>query len=403
MNVNLSEAIHTLRLKKGVTQEKMASSIGVSAQAVSKWERGEGLPDPALLPSIANYFGVTIDRLFGYVGNHEKKIDAILAEETQLAEADKRAQDVNLDRRLTLLRTAQEEFPENERIMLRLADTLHSAGYTRRGEAHDFRDGYHVMNTAYNRQNPYWQEAIALYEHIAETSVNPEMRGCANRSLIYLYGSVGEWEKAKHNTSRLPDIHEAREIVLTRATEGRERAAALGNAILALTLELSNCIIEALMNEEGHFSDPALPIATVKNTIALYDLIFTDGNYGEYHAQLALLYLYLSQQYWPCGMHDEAFAALDAALTHAEKFDSLWKTAHASAENGADGASAPVYSAPLLDAVKMDFHAFTAWDGNMASTLPETWPFWCIPDYRSTLEEIQKDPRWEEWTKRARG
>ncbi len=53
-----------LRKEKGVKQEEVASYVGVSAQAVSKWENG-GVPDIELLPKIADFFSVSIDSLFG--------------------------------------------------------------------------------------------------------------------------------------------------------------------------------------------------------------------------------------------------------------------------------------------------------------------------------------------------
>jgi transcriptional regulator with XRE-family HTH domain len=60
----LGSVIAKLRKDKGVTQEELAKAAGVSTQAVSKWENG-GLPDSELLPSIADFFGVSIDTLFG--------------------------------------------------------------------------------------------------------------------------------------------------------------------------------------------------------------------------------------------------------------------------------------------------------------------------------------------------
>ena len=55
--------IAKLRKAKGVTQDDLAKFVGVSAQAVSKWENG-GVPDTELLPKIADYFKVSIDCLF---------------------------------------------------------------------------------------------------------------------------------------------------------------------------------------------------------------------------------------------------------------------------------------------------------------------------------------------------
>lgn len=61
---NIGVCIAGLRKSKGVKQEDVAKAVGVSAQAVSKWENG-GTPDTELLPIIADFFGVSIDRLFG--------------------------------------------------------------------------------------------------------------------------------------------------------------------------------------------------------------------------------------------------------------------------------------------------------------------------------------------------
>ena len=56
--------IKQLRQEKHIKQDTLADAIGVSAQAVSKWETGASDPDVALLPQLATYFGVSIDELF---------------------------------------------------------------------------------------------------------------------------------------------------------------------------------------------------------------------------------------------------------------------------------------------------------------------------------------------------
>ena len=62
--MEIGNQIKALRQRRGVTQEALAQHLGVTAQAVSKWERGAATPDIGMLPSISAYFGVTIDELF---------------------------------------------------------------------------------------------------------------------------------------------------------------------------------------------------------------------------------------------------------------------------------------------------------------------------------------------------
>ena len=62
--MEIGHQIKTLRQRRGITQEALAKHLGVTAQAVSKWERGAATPDIGMLPDISAYFGVTIDELF---------------------------------------------------------------------------------------------------------------------------------------------------------------------------------------------------------------------------------------------------------------------------------------------------------------------------------------------------
>lgn len=63
--MSLSGNIKRLRLEKNLTQEQLATKLGVSAQAVSKWETSETYPDGALLVPLANELEVSLDELFG--------------------------------------------------------------------------------------------------------------------------------------------------------------------------------------------------------------------------------------------------------------------------------------------------------------------------------------------------
>lgn len=62
--MEIGNQIKQLRLRRGITQEAMAQHFGITAQAISKWERGVATPDIGMLPDLSAYFGVTIDDLF---------------------------------------------------------------------------------------------------------------------------------------------------------------------------------------------------------------------------------------------------------------------------------------------------------------------------------------------------
>lgn len=64
--LRLSENVIMLRRKMGVTQDELATFLGVTKASVSKWETRQSYPDILLLPQIAAYFDVSIDVLLGY-------------------------------------------------------------------------------------------------------------------------------------------------------------------------------------------------------------------------------------------------------------------------------------------------------------------------------------------------
>ena len=65
MNLKIGENLKRLRREKDLTQEELAAHLGISFQAISKWERGESYPDITILPALSNYFKITIDELVG--------------------------------------------------------------------------------------------------------------------------------------------------------------------------------------------------------------------------------------------------------------------------------------------------------------------------------------------------
>ena len=64
--INIARTIINKRKEKGITQDELASYIGVSKAAVSKWEIGQSYPDITFLPQLATFFNISIDELMGY-------------------------------------------------------------------------------------------------------------------------------------------------------------------------------------------------------------------------------------------------------------------------------------------------------------------------------------------------
>lgn len=78
---NMGQVIQQKRKEKGLTQEELASAMGVSKSSVSKWETGQTYPDIYLLPELATFFSITIDTLMAYQPNLTKQeINSIYSE-----------------------------------------------------------------------------------------------------------------------------------------------------------------------------------------------------------------------------------------------------------------------------------------------------------------------------------
>lgn len=77
---HVGERISQLRHSKSMTQEKLGLLLNVSAQAVSKWEKGDSLPDISLLTELADVFDCTTDYLLGRVSNLQAMLPQIRME-----------------------------------------------------------------------------------------------------------------------------------------------------------------------------------------------------------------------------------------------------------------------------------------------------------------------------------
>lgn len=71
MENTLGRRISAARKKMGMTQDQLAEQLGVTAQAVSKWEHDQSCPDITMLPKLAGIFGITTDQLLGIAPDQE--------------------------------------------------------------------------------------------------------------------------------------------------------------------------------------------------------------------------------------------------------------------------------------------------------------------------------------------
>lgn len=83
MNVEIAQRLANMRREKGYSQEALASKLGLSRQAVSKWERAESQPDTGNLIALADLYGVTLDELV--------RVEADIADDVRFEDAQKNA------------------------------------------------------------------------------------------------------------------------------------------------------------------------------------------------------------------------------------------------------------------------------------------------------------------------
>lgn len=382
--IELGERIKALRQRDGRTQESFARELGVTAQAVSRWEKGICYPDMELIPSIANFFGVSIDELFGYENERTKKIDDLYDRIVEMNRINNGI-DFNLDECIALARGSLIEFPGNEKLTAALASALYNAGSIRRGEGHcDSSDGFEVCDVERHRSNPEWQEAIQLYEKLLRTVKSGELRNQAVLELSQLYKFTGEHEKALQLAESAPNIQGSKLFLRINAFDGKEAVAASGEALVDLLRCLSE-LIPAIVRADRSIP-PLEAVKLLSNAETMLGLVFADGDYGKLISAIVCLHLLRSYYLWLAGDRDGAFQALDAALACAEMYD--------------DESSMAPYTSPLLQYSKPLVCMFGR---KLTPELPEIWPFWDVPEAKRVKSEMQTDPRWAEWVKKTGG
>ena len=187
MELNISGAIRRLRKERNVTQEELANAVGVTAQAVSKWERNEGYPDVTMLPKIARYFGVSLDAVYGLDAGQEKKEIRSLIRRVRGSFPDEDTE--------TVLREGLEKYPGSFALMAELADVL---------------TGKNI------------EEAFRLYEDILDRCTDQEVRNQAYTGICRAYDRAGRHKEAVRAAEKLPDLTQTSADLLSRILTGEK-------------------------------------------------------------------------------------------------------------------------------------------------------------------------------------
>ena len=321
MNIKIGDKIKQLRLRDGRRQEDLAASLGVSPQAVSRWELGVSYPDMELVPAIANYFHVSIDSLFGYQNDREEKINDILGKADEMIEAERPllGRDFpteNLEKCVELLRDAAAEFPNEPRILIKLGRALHMLGYNKKGERVNYNDklGVYVEDVAYNADNIYWHEALQVYEKVLLCGVEDAQRDEAIIAITVLNRVMGNCDKAKEVASRQNSLGACKEVLLASAVDGEEGAMYRGKEIIALLHALQNSIISALSIMKAFQTENGRQ--ALVDVLKLQETVFGEGKYGRDHLDIGYGWMALAEHESKCGEIQTALKYFDKGFEH---------------------------------------------------------------------------------------
>lgn len=175
MNIRLGEKIRTLRKAKNISQEKLASYLGVSFQAVSKWENGTTMPDVTMIPALASFFEVSTDELFDFnVLETEKRVMEICFEAAEFRGKDDAKSEA-------MLREGLKQYPGNDIILNNLLYTMRSPARA--------------------------EEVIDICTVLIESTKNDDVKYDALRILAETYKERGEYALVKSTIERIPEIY----------------------------------------------------------------------------------------------------------------------------------------------------------------------------------------------------
>lgn len=184
----IAENLKSFRKDKDLTQEEVAERLCVSPQSVSKWERGETLPDITLLPALANLYNTSVDAIIGMDKiNSQQTRDAIFTEGHRHIRAS------DTDAAIAVYSEALKTFPNDAGIMSDLAVALALTGETDK-----------------------LAQAVGLCERALFGCQNEKTHHTTRAALCFIYLKTGAKDQAIAVAQTLPHLRESRENVLAQ-------------------------------------------------------------------------------------------------------------------------------------------------------------------------------------------
>lgn len=315
LGLKLGENLKKFRLQRELTQEQLADILGVSAQAVSRWENGTTYPDITLLPVIASYFEITLDELMA--------MDSFKSEEQLkdlIAQLEENGSKGLIYENILLLRDAVKTYPTNYELQFRLVNQLAFCEYK------DGRGLSEEEKISFNR------EAAEIGNRILSHCTDGVIINRTTKQLCYICSRLGEKEKAIEYAKMLPNIWCTDTVVLGDLYEGEQQKTHLKRAITWYT----NVFWCALINlaDLGHKDETmsdAERIKILKKVLAMFELVFENGDYLDYSCTVSTTHRYIAEIAVAEGDYELALSSLEKAAEYAIMSDTLpEKTYHTS-------------------------------------------------------------------------
>ena len=294
MELNIGTSVRRLRQERNVTQEELANAIGVTAQAVSKWERNEGYPDITLLPVIAEYFDVTLDTLCGLEEQRDRSDICRIRNAAIFASS--------YEEGVRIAREGLAKYPHSWLLKEALASAL-------RGCPGRWTPPQEILD-----------EIIRLYEDI--------LAHCTDQQLVFqvlaevwrIYEEAGEHEKALDAARCLPGFYETSDRVLPHLLQGRERVEQVQNSFINILPYLDDMLGCAAETDCYSVEEK---IAVYRKMLAIYEIADECHNWPVGMIWSIRLYRMTAKLYLELGDIPGCLEALGKAADLAVDADSL--------------------------------------------------------------------------------